>query len=127
MPPLYRAFAPDVLLVQLGADGYFGDPLAHLLLSTRAYETAAQRLRALTEGRLVAVGGGGYDVEATPRIWALELVTLAGLDLHLARLRSTLASLRPSPPGATRRSRGRRCRRRYSVARGPGRRRPWPR
>ena len=116
VPPLYRAFAPDVLLVQLGADGYFGDPLAHLLLSTRAYETAARRLRALTGGRLVAVGGGGYDVEATPRIWALELVTLAGLDLP-----------RRSPPGATRRGRRRTCRRSCRRARGPGRRRPWPR
>jgi acetoin utilization protein AcuC len=84
VPPLYQAFAPDVLLVQLGADGYFGDPLAHLLLSTRAYETAARRLRELTGGRLVAIGGGGYDVEATPRIWALELVTLAGLNLPAA-------------------------------------------
>ena len=80
--------------MQLGADGYFGDPLAHLLLSTRAYETAARRLRALTGGRLVAVGGGGYDVEATPRIWALELVTLAGLDLP-----ASLAAWR-DPPGS---------------------------
>jgi acetoin utilization protein AcuC len=94
VPPLYRAFAPDVLLVQLGADGYFSDPLAHLLLTTRAYETAAGRLRDLTGGRLVAVGGGGYDVEATPRIWALELVTLAGLDFPAA-----MAAWR-DPPGS---------------------------
>ncbi|HEX2324958.1 MAG TPA: acetoin utilization protein AcuC [Chloroflexota bacterium] len=98
VPPLYQAFAPDVLLVQLGADGYFSDPLAHLLLTTRAYETAARRLRALTDGRLVAVGGGGYDVEATPRIWALELVTLAGLDLP-PRFATALAAWR-DPPGS---------------------------
>ena len=79
VPPLYRAFAPDLLLVQLGADGYFGDPLAHLMLTTRAYESAARRLAELSGGRLAAVGGGGYDVAATPRIWALELTTLLGL------------------------------------------------
>jgi acetoin utilization protein AcuC len=81
VPPLYRAFAPEALLVQLGADGYFGDPLAHLNLSARAYEAAVQRLMALTGGRLAAVGGGGYDVQATPRIWALEFAALAGIEL----------------------------------------------
>jgi acetoin utilization protein AcuC len=80
VPPLYRAFAPDVVLVQLGADGYVSDPLAHLSLTTHAYETAARRLRELTGGRLAAVGGGGYDVAATPRIWALEFCTLAGIE-----------------------------------------------
>ncbi|MGH2352425.1 MAG: acetoin utilization protein AcuC, partial [Chloroflexota bacterium] len=80
VPPLYRAFAPDLLLVQLGADGYYADPLAHLLLTTHAYETAARRLMALTGGRLAAVGGG-YDVEATPRIWALEFAAFAGVEL----------------------------------------------
>jgi acetoin utilization protein AcuC len=91
VPPLYRAFGPDLLLVQLGADGYFADPLAHLMLTTRAYETAAGRLAELTGRRLAAVGGGGYDVEATPRIWALELTTLVGLEAQ-ARWRD--------PPGA---------------------------
>ncbi len=78
VPPLYHAFGPDLLVVQLGADGYWNDPLAHLQLTTRAYEAAAQRLGALTGGRLAAVGGGGYDVQATARIWAIECCTLAG-------------------------------------------------
>jgi len=81
VPPLYGAFKPDLLLVQLGADGYFDDPLAHLQLTERAYRTAAERLRVITGGRVAAVGGGGYDVEATPRIWAMELAALAGLDV----------------------------------------------
>ncbi|MDQ3701808.1 MAG: acetoin utilization protein AcuC, partial [Chloroflexota bacterium] len=79
VPPLYHAFAPDLLLVQLGADGYHADPLAHLLLTTHAYETAARRLAHLTGRRLAALGGGGYDVLATPRIWALEFAVLAGI------------------------------------------------
>jgi acetoin utilization protein AcuC len=83
VPPLHAAFQPDVLLVQLGADGYFADPLAHLLLTERAYRGAARRLRELTGGRLAAVGGGGYDVAATPRIWAMEFVTLAGIEVDL--------------------------------------------
>ena len=81
VPPLYGAFKPALLLVQLGADGYFDDPLAHLLLTERAFRTAATRVRELTGGRVAAVGGGGYDVEATPRIWASEFAALAGFDL----------------------------------------------
>jgi acetoin utilization protein AcuC len=81
VPPLYGAFRPDLVLVQLGADAYFADPLAHLRLTTRAYETAVRRLMQLTGGRLAAVGGGGYDVRATPRIWALEFAVLAGGDV----------------------------------------------
>lgn len=81
VPLLHRAFAPDVLLVQLGADGYHGDPLAHLRLTTHAYETAARRLMELTGGTMAALGGGGYDVEATPRIWALEFAAFAGVKL----------------------------------------------
>ena len=104
VPPLYRAFAPDLLLVQLGADGYFADPLAHLLLTTRAYETAAQRLRDLTGGRLAAVGGGGYDVAATPRIWALELTTLLGLPAP-AVWRDPPGAVRAAPPAVQERVR----------------------
>jgi acetoin utilization protein AcuC len=79
VPPLYEAFGPDLLLVQLGADGYHADPLAHLQLTGQAYRTAAARLREMTGGRLAAVGGGGYDVQATPRIWAAEFLELVGL------------------------------------------------
>lgn len=78
VPPLYQAFQPDTLLVQLGADGYFDDPLAHLRLSARAYAEAARRLHQITGGRLAAVGGGGYDVDATIHIWAMEFLMLAG-------------------------------------------------
>jgi acetoin utilization protein AcuC len=92
VPPLYRAFAPDLLVVQLGADAYYTDPLAHLLLTERAFEQAARRLVDLTGGRLAAIGGGGYDVQATPRIWAIEFLVFAGLEVPDAWRRG------PAPP-----------------------------
>lgn len=82
VPPLHGAFRPDITVVQCGADAYHADPLAHLLLSENAYVRAAERLRSLTAGRLVAIGGGGYDVEATPRIWASMFATFAGLQVN---------------------------------------------
>ena len=80
VPPLLAAFRPDVVVTQLGADGYYDDPLAHLRLTTRAYETVVGRLRDLAP-RWVAVGGGGYDIDATARIWALAFGTMAGVEL----------------------------------------------
>jgi acetoin utilization deacetylase AcuC-like enzyme len=52
-----------------------------LLLTEHAYLTAVRRLVELTGGRLAAVGGGGYDAQAAPRIWAAEFHLLAGLDV----------------------------------------------
>jgi acetoin utilization protein AcuC len=95
VPPLYGAFQPDLLLVQLGSDGYFDDPLAHLLLTERAYRTAAVRLRELTGGRIASLGGGGYDVEATPRIWASAFAALAGFSLDVPSRESEAPRVEP--------------------------------
>ena len=78
VPPLLTAFRADLTIVQCGADGFHADPLAHLLLTERAYLTAAARLRDVTGGRLVMIGGGGYDPIATPRIWASMFATFIG-------------------------------------------------
>lgn len=59
------AFRPEFILLQCGADSLAGDPLAHLKLSPGAHGFAAARLCALADrwcrGRLVAMGGGGYN------------------------------------------------------------------
>ena len=80
VPPLLNAFQADIIVTQLGADGHFDDPLAHLCLTTHAYETAIRRIRSLAP-RWAAVGGGGYDVGATTRVWALAFGIMAGLEL----------------------------------------------
>lgn len=59
------AFQPEFILLQCGADSLAGDPLAHLDFSPAAHGFAAARLCALADrwgnGRLVAMGGGGYN------------------------------------------------------------------
>ncbi len=72
--PLLRAFAPDVLVTQLGCDTHVHDPLAHLALRVDDQALIASRLHALAhelcEGRWIATGGGGYrPVEVVPRAW----------------------------------------------------------
>lgn len=75
VPHALTYFQPDALVVECGADAHQADPLGHLLLTTRAYETLFRRILDLagthTEGRAVLTLGGGYDLDATVRIWAL--------------------------------------------------------
>ncbi len=70
VPRLVRAYQPDVLVTELGADGHWRDPLTHLKLTTRAYIEIARTLRSFDLPWL-ALGGGGYDPLATTRVWTL--------------------------------------------------------
>ncbi len=86
VPPLARSFHPDVIVSQLGADAHYLDPLSHLMLTTETYETVGRTLDALSRegsgGRWIAVGGGGYDVTAVPRVWTLMFSTMLGTKLE---------------------------------------------
>jgi acetoin utilization protein AcuC len=72
--PLVRAFAPDVLVTQLGCDTHATDPLAHLALTVDDMAEIYARLHVLAHdlcaGRWIATGGGGYQlVSVVPRAW----------------------------------------------------------
>lgn len=74
VPPLVRAFAPEVLVTQHGCDTHMHDPLAHLAITLdaqrRAHETLHDLAHETASGRWVALGGGGYElVEVVPRSW----------------------------------------------------------
>jgi len=84
VPPLARAFKPEIIVSQLGADGHYLDPLTHLMLTTESYEAVGRMLdelsRELCGGRWVATGGGGYDVTAVPRVWTLAFSSMVGVS-----------------------------------------------
>ena len=86
VPPLARAFDPELLVTQLGADGHALDPLTHLMLTTETYEAVGRMLDALSKelcgGRWIATGGGGYDVSTVPRVWTILFSTMAGRELE---------------------------------------------
>jgi acetoin utilization protein AcuC len=73
--------APEFFILQCGADGLAGDPLADLRLSCAAHAHAARRLVALAArhagGRLMAFGGGGYSLENIGAAWCAVLEALA--------------------------------------------------
>jgi acetoin utilization protein AcuC len=86
VPPLVRAFAPEVLVTQLGCDTHVSDPLAHLRLTTAAYRETAAELHALAHGsaggRWIATGGGGYQwARVAPRAWTIAFAEMAGVEL----------------------------------------------
>ena len=83
VPPLLRAFRPDVLVSQHGCDSHRLDPLAHLELSIDAQRRAALMVHDLAHevagGRWLLTGGGGYElVQVVPRSWTHLLGVAAG-------------------------------------------------
>ncbi len=64
---------PQFILLQCGADSVSGDPITHLRYSTAAHAHAASRLCALADsccqGRLLAMGGGGYNRRNLALAW----------------------------------------------------------
>jgi acetoin utilization protein AcuC len=86
VPPLVEAWAPDVLVTQLGCDTHRSDPLAQLHLTTTAYRHTAGALHDLAHrvagGRWVATGGGGYQwARVVPRAWTIYFAEMAGVTL----------------------------------------------
>ncbi|NTU70806.1 MAG: acetoin utilization protein AcuC [Coriobacteriia bacterium] len=83
--PALRAFAPDIIVAQLGADSHRSDPLTHLGQTVAGHHDLVRALVSIAdefcEGRLVALGGGGYEAfSATPRMWACAMAALIGVQ-----------------------------------------------
>jgi acetoin utilization protein AcuC len=68
---------PEFIIFQCGADSIEGDPLAHLRLTEEAHAHAARRLVDVANrharGRILAVGGGGYNRHNLARAWTRVL------------------------------------------------------
>jgi acetoin utilization protein AcuC len=71
------AARPEFILFQCGADSLAGDPITHLRYSSAAHAHAAERLCALANrhagGRLLAMGGGGYNRRNLALAWTAVL------------------------------------------------------
>jgi acetoin utilization protein AcuC len=90
VPPLLRAFRPEVLVSQHGCDSHRLDPLAHLGLSVDAQRRTAVMIHDLAHetagGRWLLTGGGGYElVQVVPRTWTHLLAVAAGQPVDPGR------------------------------------------
>ncbi len=79
---------PELLLLNCGADSLAGDPITHLAYSENAHGHAATRLRELAEsyceGRVLGMGGGGYDRSNLARAWTRSVEGLLDATSALA-------------------------------------------
>ncbi len=80
VPPLLERFQPDVLVVQLGIDSHRTDPLTHLALDIQGFARAFARVVSLAP-RVIALGGGGYDLRNVARAWTVAWAVLNGVEL----------------------------------------------
>lgn len=80
VPALFRWFQPEVVVLQMGADTHYTDPLAHVSLTTQGWLRAVQWV--VGQGvPIVATGGGGYSLTAVTRMWTMALATLKGVPV----------------------------------------------
>ncbi|HEV8643386.1 MAG TPA: acetoin utilization protein AcuC [Methylomirabilota bacterium] len=80
VPPLVKAFRPDVIVAQLGIDSHRTDPLTHLALDVQGFAGAVKRIVGLAP-RLVALGGGGYDIGNVARAWTAAWAAMNEVEL----------------------------------------------
>jgi acetoin utilization protein AcuC len=80
VPPLLERFKPDVIVAQLGIDSHRTDPLTHLALDLQGFVRALERIVPMAP-RLIALGGGGYDLRNVARAWTLAWAVLNHVEL----------------------------------------------
>ena len=79
--PLIEAYEPEFIVNQFGVDGHSQDPLVGLALTTKTYEEVAETMHALahrfSQGRLLILGGGGYNIDDSVRCWSVMFTTVS--------------------------------------------------
>jgi acetoin utilization protein AcuC len=89
VPPLLRAFGPQILVSQHGCDTHWMDPLANLAVTVDGQRTAHAAIHRLAHetagGRWLLTGGGGYElVQVVPRTWTHLLAEANGRPIDPA-------------------------------------------
>jgi acetoin utilization protein AcuC len=73
--PILKAFSPDLIVAEIGADTLISDPLTHLKLTNNGYQKALRGIMPMCR-KILALGGGGYDLYRTSRCWTLAWAIL---------------------------------------------------
>ena len=79
---LARSARPEFIIFQCGADCLKGDPIAGLRYTSAAHRKVAEFLHGLSHelcsGRIIALGGGGYDPQNCADAWTTVVEALIG-------------------------------------------------
>lgn len=75
---------PEFILLQCGADSIEGDPITNMAFSPASHAYAAKRLCAIAdrycEGKILAMGGGGYNHNNIARAWTAVVESMINAD-----------------------------------------------
>ena len=86
--PILEQFRPDLVLMSLGIDAHYRDPLTSLTLSSPAYVDLVKRSAALAarlcSNRFAIALEGGYHLEALSEVIAGVMAELGGRSIPLA-------------------------------------------
>ncbi|MDA4124375.1 MAG: acetoin utilization protein AcuC [Thaumarchaeota archaeon] len=78
-----RGFEPEFVLFQCGADSLLGDPIAQLKYTPVSHAYAAKKLHDIAhefcQGRILAMGGGGYNPLNVSGAWTAVAKELAAV------------------------------------------------
>ncbi|HKT72877.1 MAG TPA: acetoin utilization protein AcuC [Steroidobacteraceae bacterium] len=73
-------FEPEFIILQCGADSVDGDPITHMRLTPQSHGRAARELSELADrlghGRVLALGGGGYNRSNLANAWTAVVESL---------------------------------------------------
>ena len=85
--PIVRGYRPEAILVSLGADAHYKDPLTSLGLSSPGYISLAEKTLELAKsvagGRVAFVLEGGYHLPALAEVIAGTYASFRGEQIHL--------------------------------------------
>ena len=75
---------PEFILLQCGADSIKGDPITNMAFTPASHAYAAKRLCAIAdrycEGKILAMGGGGYNHDNIARAWTAVVDSMIDAD-----------------------------------------------
>lgn len=96
--PKLKQWQPQAIVLQMGTDSHYLDPLAHINNSQQSWLEAIKAVQAL-DLPIVALGGGGYNITTVPRMWTSAILTLSGVPFE-DRIPAELGYLlHPTPLG----------------------------
>jgi acetoin utilization protein AcuC len=80
VPRAIDRFSPQAIVLQMGTDPHYLDPLGHLQVTAQDWVEAVRIVRDFGLP-IAACGGGGYNLTTVPRMWAAACMTLARIEV----------------------------------------------
>lgn len=91
--PIVKQFNPEMILVSIGTDGHYSDPLASLTLSSPGYIELSKKIielsKKICQGRIAFSLEGGYNTQALAEVISGTIASIYDreIDLHYTKIK----------------------------------------